>query len=70
MVASLTNALDSYGIKSPSRTDPIKALEAAGGLVGLRKEPRSRFASTPAHDHLHVALRTDTGQAIGPGGSR
>lgn len=69
MVASLTNALDSYGIKSPSRTDPIKAMEAAGGLFGLRKEPLSRFASTPANDDLHVVIRTDTGQAIGQVGN-
>ncbi len=39
MVASSVriNALDSFGTRVTSRTDPIKAMEAAGGLFGLRK---------------------------------
>jgi hypothetical protein len=63
------NALDSYGVKSPSRTDPIKAMEAAGALFGLKKMRLSEFAGVPANDDLHVVVRTDTGQAIGQVGN-
>lgn len=63
------NALDSYGVKSPSRTDPIAAMKAAGALFRLRKEPLSKFAGVPANDDLHVVIRTDTGQAIGQVGN-
>ncbi len=66
MVASrLTNALDSFGTKAPSCTDPLKAMEAAGALFGLRKVRLSQFAGIPSNDDLHVVIRTDTGQAIG-----
>lgn len=66
MVANrLVNALDSYGVKSPSRVDPIKAMEAAGGLFGLKKVPLSEFAGKGANKDLFVVTRTDTGQAIG-----
>lgn len=65
----IVNALDKFGVKSPSRTDPIKAMEAAGGLFGLRKERLSKFAGCPANDDLHVVVRTDTGQAIGAVGN-
>lgn len=64
-----TNALDSFGTCSPSRTDPIAAMRAAGALFGLRKEPLSKFAGVPANDNLHVVIRTDTGQAIGQVGN-
>lgn len=71
MVAAniVTNALDSYGTKSSSRTDPIKAMEAAGGLFGLRKESLAKFSGCPSNDDLHVVIRTDTGQAIGTVGN-
>ena len=46
MVANLrdTNALDSFGVKSPSPTDPLAAMRAAGALFGLRKMSLSEFA--------------------------
>lgn len=61
----VTNALDSFGIKSPSRTDPILAMRAAGALFGLKKVSLADFAGVPANDDLHVVVRTDSGQAIG-----
>ncbi|KKM63518.1 hypothetical protein LCGC14_1510620, partial [marine sediment metagenome] len=74
MVASSTriNALDSFGTPSSSRTDPIKAMEAADGLYGLRKVLLAEFAgckSSDANDDLHVVVRTDTGRAIGAVGN-
>lgn len=63
------NALDSFGTKSPSKTDSYAAMKAAGGLFGLEKVPLSRFSGCPANDDLHVVVRTDTGQAIGQVGN-
>jgi len=65
----VVNALDSFGTKSPSRTDPIAAMRAAGALFGLKKVPLSTFAGVPANNDLHVVVRTDTGQAIGQVGN-
>lgn len=62
MVAStLTNALDSFGTRSPIPTDPMAALEAAGGLFGLRKESLAEYTGLPANLDLHVVIRTGGG---------
>lgn len=63
------NALDSFGTKSPSRTDPIAAIDAGGGLFGLKKVSLAEFSGQPANNDLHVVIRTDTGQAIGQVGN-
>lgn len=64
-----TNALDSYGVRSPSKTDPMAALKAAGGLFGLRKESQTDWSGKPANSDLHVVVRTDTEQVIGQVGN-
>lgn len=65
-----TNALDSFGTKSPSATDPLAAMRAAGALFGLKKMPLSEFAEGAlSNDDLHVVIRTDTGQALGQVGN-
>lgn len=53
-----TNALDSWGTRSPSKTDPMAALKAAGGLFGLRKETLAEYTGKPANPDLHVVVRT------------
>lgn len=64
-----TNALDVFGTRSPSKTDPMAALEAAGGLFGLRKVPLDKWSGKPANSDLHVVVRTDTKQVIGQVGN-
>lgn len=64
-----TNALDSFGTKSPSKKDPVKALRAAGALFDLKKVSLAEFAGVKANSDLHVVVRTDTEQAIGQVGN-
>lgn len=63
------NALDTFGTPSPSQSDPIKAMEAAGALFGLRKVSLAQFSGCKANADLHVVVRTDTDQAIGTVGN-
>ena len=67
MVASpRINALDSFGVKSPSRTDPIAAMEAAGALFGLRKDigmthfEREQLAAILQHEAHPVRHQSGT----------
>jgi len=73
MVAAVTsvrtNALDSFGTKASSKTDPIQAMQKAGGLFGLRKTSLAEFTGCKANKDLHVVVRTDTNQAIGQVGN-
>ena len=63
------NALDSFGTRSPSKTNPISAIKAAGGLYGLRKISLAEWSGRPANDDLHVVIRTDTNTVIGQVGN-
>jgi len=64
-----TNALDSYGTRSPSKKNPISAMRAANALYGLKKVSLAEFSGQPAKEDLHVVVRTDTNQAIGAVGN-
>jgi hypothetical protein len=61
--------MDSFGVASPSKTDPYAAMKAAGALFGLKKVSLAEFAGVPAKDDLHVVVRTDTNEAIGQVGN-
>ena len=68
-MSTRTNALDSFGTRSPSKVNPRKALEAAGALFGLKKVTQAEWSGKPANPDLHVVVRTDTGEAIGQVGN-
>ncbi len=69
-VSTRQNALDTFGTKSPSKTNPYEAMEAANGLFGLKKVPLSEWSGRPANDDLHVVVNTETDQAIGQVGNK
>lgn len=72
VVSRRVNALDTFGTPSPSKTDPMAALKAAGGLFGLRKVSLAEWTGKPANPDLHVVIRTGGGmseQVIGQVGN-
>jgi len=68
-ISTRKNALDDFGTPAPSKTDPIGAMRAAGGLFGLKKVPLSEWSGRPANPDLYVVVRTDNGTVIGQVGN-
>jgi len=68
-MSRLVNPLDAFGTQSPSATDPLAAIRAAGGAFGLKKISLAEFSGQKANPDLHVVVRSDTREAIGQVGN-
>jgi len=64
------NALDSFGTRSPSKSNPYFAMKAAKALFPLEKIPLSEWSGKRANPDLFVVVRTDTNTVIGQVGKK